>query len=309
MKLSIKLWMFALVGIFVTSTALGETGLTRVSDSVYSYLDVQQTAPASSYGANAGIIIGKDGIAVIDTLVSAKEAERFLKDIKAITDKPIKYVINTHHHLDHVFGNSAFTKLGATVVAHNHCANEMRLKSVSRLTNSHIYGLTPDDMKGTEVAFPTITFSDRMRIDLGGVVIELIYVSPSHTKGGILVHLPAEKVVFAGDILFTDRHPYMVDGDIAGWQKTLDFLAALNADKVIAGHGPLSSNKDVKEMRSYITVFDKKAKELTAGNHDLEYIVTELKKSLPARSHGEHFIRINAEYKYMGKELPTANKT
>lgn len=76
--------------------------------------------------------------------------------------------------------------------------------------------LTPEDMAGTEIAYPEITFADRLRLELGDVGVELIYIAPSHSKGSILVSLPQEKVVFSGDILFTDFHPYMWDGDIAG---------------------------------------------------------------------------------------------
>ena len=89
-------------------------GLEKIADNVYSYVDIKNGTPQKSFGANAGIIIGEDGIVVIDTLVSSKEAMRFIKDIRAVSDKPIKYVINTHYHLDHTFGNSEFVKLGAT---------------------------------------------------------------------------------------------------------------------------------------------------------------------------------------------------
>jgi cyclase len=106
-------------------------------------------------------------------------------------------------------------------------------------------------------------------------------------------------VVFAGDILFTDFHPFMGDGDIEGWRQNLDFLTILEADKIIPGHGPLSGKKDLADMKAYITVFDKKAGELAAGPGKLEEIAAELKKSLPARSRGDWLIGANLQTKYL----------
>jgi glyoxylase-like metal-dependent hydrolase (beta-lactamase superfamily II) len=286
--------------LFVVHPAYADNGLVRITDHVYAYVDSNEASPANSFGANAGIIIGEKEIAVIDTLVSSKEAKRFIRDIRKISDKPIKYVVNTHYHLDHSFGNSEFDKLGATIISHENCGDEMRLKAAEGLAGAENYGLTPEDMAGTEIAYPDVTFTDQLQLDLGDVKVNLIYVTSSHSKGSILVHVPEEKVVFAGDILFTDFHPYMGDGDIKGWQQTLDYLAALDADKIIPGHGPLSSKKDVADMKAYITVFDKKAREVAANwSGEPEAIVAEMKKYLPERTRGEWLIGANMQVKYL----------
>ena len=216
-----------------------------------------------------------------------------MKEIRKVSKKPILYVINTHYHQDHTFGNGVFSKLGATIMA-------QRLKAPGGLANAKDYGLTPEDMAGTEIAYPDMNFTGRMHLDLGGLGVELIYFSPSHSTGSILVHVPEEKAVFAGDILFTDFHPYMADGDLAGWQQSLDFLASLDADRIIPGHGPLSGKKDVAHMKVYITAFDKKAKELAAGGRGkLEDMVMEMKKSMPAMSLGEWIIGANLQGRYL----------
>ena len=294
-----RCWIGVCCFFLLVQTVRAENGLARITDHVYAYVDVQETSAANSFGANAGIIIGEKGIVVVDTLVSAKEAKRFIRDIEKISDKPILYAVNTHYHLDHSFGNAEFVKLGAKIVAHANCGDEMRQKATGALTNAGDYGLTPEDMAGTEIAYPEINFTDRLRLELGDVEVELIYIAPSHSKGSIMVSLPQEKVVFSGDILFTDFHPYMGDGDIAGWQQNLDFLADIEADKIIPGHGPLSGKKDVADMKAYITAFDKKAGELAAGSGKLEEIVAEMKKSLPARKQGEWLIGANLQIKYL----------
>jgi len=291
---------FAVCCLFlITQFAYAESGLVQISEHVYSYVDVKDGSPAYSYGANAGIVIGEDVILVVDTLVSAKEGKRLLNDIGAISDKPIKYVVNTHYHLDHTFGNAEFAGLGGDIISHVNCANAMKKGAVDTLANVNTYGLTPEEMEGTELAYPNLTFTDKMVLDLGVLEVELIYIAPSHSKGSIVVHIPAERVVFAGDILFTDFHPYMADGDITGWQETLDSIMTLNADKIIPGHGPLSTNKDLADMKAYIVSFDKTAKDLAAESNEVEYIVAELKKSMPVRTRGEGLIQANVQAKYL----------
>ncbi len=274
-------------------------GLTRITDNVYSYVGAKDGSPSNSFGANAGIVIGKDGIVVIDTLVSSKEAKRFIKDIRSVSDKPIKYVVNTHYHLDHTFGNSEFVKTWATIISSMNCRNNLKNRGEGALTNAKDYGLTEEDMQGTEISIPSLTFEKAMEIDMGNQEIELIYAGPSHTDGSIMVYLPEEKLLFTGDILFTDYHPFMADGDIEGWVKVLDYIISLDVETIIPGHGPVSSKKDVEEMKDYIIAFDKKAKELAAKSDDVEYITSEIKKALPARSQGDNLIPANIQMKYL----------
>lgn len=279
--------------------AFAQEGLTKIADNIYSYVDVKNGSPANSFAANAGIIVGKDGIVVVDTLVSAKEAQRFIRDIRKVSDKPIRYVVDTHYHLDHAFGNAEFVKLGAVVISHANDRKNLEKNGEPTLKNAKNFGLTEKDMAGTAIALPTLTFTDRMTISLGDEEIQLIYVAPSHTSGSILVNIPDKKVLFAGDVLFTDFHPFMAEGDLAGWLKNLDYIAALDVERIIPGHGPLSGKKDIAEMKGYLVAFDTKARELAAESGDAASITAELKKSLPARSQGEWMIPFNLKTKYL----------
>ncbi len=295
-----------LVFVFIGSLAFSQIALaaeklTKIADGVYSYVDTKNSTPQNSFGANAGIIIGKDGIVVIDTLVSSKEAKRFIKDIKAISKKPIKYVVNTHYHLDHTFGNADFKRLGAVIISHTNDGNNLKTHGETALKNAKNYGLSEKDMKGTKIAYPVLTFTDRIEIDLGNQKIELIYIKPSHTDGSILVYLSEKKILFAGDILFTNYYPFMGDGDIDEWVKVLDSIMTMDIEKIIPGHGPVSSKKDVEEMKDYLIAFDKKAKELAAQSNDVEYIVSEIKKSLSSRPEGGNLIPWNIQMKYLKK--------
>ncbi|MBU0484396.1 MAG: MBL fold metallo-hydrolase [Proteobacteria bacterium] len=276
-------------------------GLVKISDHVYSYLDTKGATPANSFGANAGIILGPNYIIVVDTLISATEAKRFIADIRKISDLPIKYVINTHYHLDHVFGNSEFAKLGATIISQESCKESMEKYAESTLKNIGAYGLTEQDMAGTTASYPEITFTDTMQFDLGKIKVEIMDIGHSHTKGSIAILIPAEKVLFAGDILFTNYHPFMIDGDIDGWEMTIDQLTTLEVDKIIPGHGPLSTKKDLQAMKDYILLFDKTATALAAGSNDFEQILAKMKKALPARAELGSIIGGNLKALYMKK--------
>jgi len=223
-------------GIIVGRPATAQGGLTRIADNVYAYVDVKHASPANSFGANAGIVVGRDGIVIIDTLISAKEAKRFIKDIRAISDKPIKYVVNTHMHLDHTFGNCEFSKLGAVIIAQSDGKREMREYAEPALKNASAYGLTEKDMEGMALCYPALTFDKRMEIDLGNVTVQLLHLGHSHTEGSVIVLVPDKKALFAGDILFTDYHPNLKHADIEGWVAALDSILALDAATIVPGH-------------------------------------------------------------------------
>ena len=225
---------------FAGSAAAAEK-LTQVADNVYAFLDTKQSSKDNSFGANAGIIIGRDGIVVVDTLISAREARRFIQAIRTVSEKPIRYVVNTHYHLDHAFGNAEFVKLGAVVVAQDNGRLAMIRTGEETLKAAGDFGLTPEDMQGTTIALPSLGYGDRMTIDLGDQIVELRHARRSHTDGDTIVYLPGKKVVFAGDVLFTGYHPFLAEGNIEEWCGQLDDMQAMDAELIIPGHGPLSS--------------------------------------------------------------------
>ena len=299
--ISEKLLVLVLLLFTFCDRAAAAGKLTQIAENVYAYVDTKNSSKNSSFGANAGIIIGKEGIVVVDTLISAKEAKRFIRDIRAISRKPIKYVINTHYHLDHAFGNSEFAKLGAVIIAQENAGKAMENSASETLKHIGDYGLTPDDMKGTTPAYPVLSYGDRMTINTGGQQIVLIHARHSHTDGDTLVYLPDKKVLFAGDILFTDYHPFLGEGNIEGWAKELDEIKSMDVEKIIPGHGPLSGKKDIEDMKVYILMFDQKAKELASQTDDVKKIAAAIQSALPQRAEGIWLITPNIQMKYLKK--------
>jgi cyclase len=291
--------LFPLLALLHATQAVAD--LTKVADGVYSYVGGKDASAAHSFAANAGIVIGRDGILVVDTLISAREAQRFLADIRKVSDKPIRYVVNTHTHFDHAFGNCVFAKEGAVVISQLADRDMLERTGAATLRDIGNFGLKPEEMAGTEIALPALAFGDRMRIDLGGETVEVIHVAPSHTGGSVIVSLPAKKLLFAGDILFTDFHPFLADGDIPGWTKTLDAILAMDVDRIVPGHGPLSTKTDVREMKEYLLLFDARARELASTSQDAEAIAAEMKKVLPKRSLADWMIGYNVKSRYLRK--------
>jgi len=273
--------------------------LIKVSDHVYSYADTKDPSPANSFGANAGVIVTDEGLIVIDTLISAKEAQRFIADIKEISNQPFKYAVNTHYHLDHSFGNAEFKKLGAVIISQEKDRGALAEKGEEILKDASTYGLTPEEMEGTEIAVPSLSFEKAVSIELGGVLVKLIYAGPSHSKGSLMVYVPQEKVLFAGDILFTDYHPYMADGVVAGWLTVLDYISTLDVTAIVPGHGPLSTQKDIADMKDYLLAFDTKARELAKKKATPEELAVELKAALPVRSWLDWVIAVNLKALYL----------
>ena len=291
-----------IAGIFIAGSSLAGSKLTRISDSIYAYVGADDDSPSNSFGANAGIIVGQDAILVVDTLISNNKAKAFIKDIRAITGKPIKFVVNTHAHLDHSFGNNEFEEMDATIISHANAMRYMKKASKKILENVEIYfGLTKEEMAGTRIVYPHLAFSQGMEVDLGGLQVEIRYIAHSHSNGSVYVYCPAQKVLFTGDILFTDFYPNMSSADVNGWVETIDHLMSLDIERIVPGHGPLSVKKDLTDQRDYLLIFDKKAKELSASENDRKLVAEKLKGLIPKKQHGERLIKSSLR-KYMPKK-------
>jgi quinoprotein relay system zinc metallohydrolase 2 len=186
--------------------------------------------------ANAGFIVGRDAVAVIDTLGSAKVATELRDAVRGVTDKPIRFVINTHMHPDHVFGNAAFKKDAPSFVANRKLARGLASRADRYLAANRAM-LGPEAFEGIEIVLPAVSVEDSMRLDLGGRSLLLETQPTAHTDNDLIITDEETGTLFLGDLLFSGHVP-TIDGSIRGWLAVIDRLKERKAARVVPGHGP-----------------------------------------------------------------------
>lgn len=217
-------------------------------------LTVEQAAPGvyvhhgrhlnieAGYGGdicNVGFIVGSKGVAVVDSGGSPKVGRELREAIRKVTDLPILYVINTHFHPDHVFGNAAFKGDHAEFVGHHNVAAGMMQRRDAYLKNQPAW--VGKDAEGSEMIPPTLSISGVQTLDLGGRVLQLSAQAAAHTNSDLTVFDQQTATLWTGDLLFIERTP-SADGDIRGWLQVIEQLRLIPAQRVIPGHGPVASD-------------------------------------------------------------------
>jgi quinoprotein relay system zinc metallohydrolase 2 len=225
--------------------------ISEVAPGIYVYIGANELMNAQNFGAiaNIGFVVGAEAVAVIDTGGSVREGRALREAVQRVTDKEIKYVINTHAHPDHVFGNAAF-EAAAIFVAHHNLPRALAtngpfyIRTFRRQMESVL-----DDVK---IVPPTFVVDDEVKLDLGHRILTVKAWRTSHTDNDLTVFDPVSGVLFAGDLLFVQHVP-VLDGSVIGWLKTIDDLARIPAARVVPGHGRVSDWPDaLAAERAYL---------------------------------------------------------
>jgi len=221
-------------------------------------------------GGNIGISTGEDGLYIIDDQLRPI-TDQLLKAIRKISNKPIRFVINTHYHADHVGGNETIGNAGAVLIAHENIRKRMTTEQVSIFMNN----TTPPYPKG---ALPVVTFNDRLSLHLNGETATAYYVANGHTDGDSIIHFPVSNVIHMGDMFFNGLYPY-VDLDAGGSMQGLVAAANLalsmadESTRIIPGHGPLGMTEDLKNYRDYLVQAGANVQTLIDEGMDLVQII------------------------------------
>jgi cyclase len=221
-------------------------------------------------GGNIGVSIGDDGVFLIDDQF-APLTPKILAAVKALSDKPIRFVLNTHWHFDHTGGNENLGKAGVTIVAHDNVYKRMSAEGVIELLKVK---LPPSSKEG----LPVITFNDTVTFHINGDEVTSYHVPPAHTDGDSFVRFKTANVVHTGDVFAAYRYPFIDvenGGSVKGIVKALDkLIPTLDENtKVIPGHGPLSGKKDVIAYRNMIAKVGTRVEALVKSGKSLEQVV------------------------------------
>lgn len=270
------------------------SGLDQVADGCWAFMQ-----PDGSWGLNnAGLITDGDASLLVDTLFDARLTASMLTMMREAIPaaRDIGTVVNTHANGDHCWGNQEVR--GAEIIASRRSAEEMsevppalmaKLGKVARLAVAlgpagrgigwltrrlelepiasvieaapYILDIFGDfHFEGIDLVLPTRTFDDQLSLKVGQKKVELIEVGPAHTKGDVIIHVPDDRVVYTGDILFIGGHPVMWEGPVQNWVDACRRIEAMDVDVIVPGHGPRTDKAGVAKVRHYLETLDAEAK-------------------------------------------------
>jgi cyclase len=213
----------------------------EVGSGVYAYVQLD-----GSWGLNnCGFLIGRDAVTVVDTCFTEGRTRAFVDAVAGVTPRPLRTLINTHHHGDHTHGN--FLVPSATIIGHERCREEV-------LASGHIASAFFQGVEwgNLEVAPPFVTFADELNVYVDDRKVELLFMGPAHTTNDIVAWLPEERLLFAGDLVFNGGTPFVVMGSVAGSLDAIERLKELAPDVIVPGHGAVCGRDALDAQARYL---------------------------------------------------------
>jgi len=251
-----------------------EKGLLDLGHGGYAWLQ-----PDGGWGwSNAGLVTDREHALLVDTLFDVRLTKEMLDAMhRAAPNARIEQLVNTHSNGDHCNGNQLVK--GAQIIASKATADELAHESPRMMTSLmkqapqmgelgafFLYCFGAFHFEEVEQTLPTRTFEGALDVRVGDKQVQLKQVGPAHTRGDTIVHVPADRVVFTGDILFIEGHPIIWAGPVGNWIDACNHIASLDVDLVVPGHGPVTDKRGVRAVRDYLVyVRDEAKKRYDAG--------------------------------------------
>jgi glyoxylase-like metal-dependent hydrolase (beta-lactamase superfamily II) len=204
--------------------------------------------------SNAGFVVTQAGVVVVDALGSPSLAQKLIAEIKVITSQKIVAVVVSHYHADHVYGLQEFKKIGATIYAQGEGRNYLSSETAKQRLIASRVDFAPWVNENTKLIPADVWIDQKLKLTIGGVDFLISRVGPAHAPEDLMVYVPSEKVLFAGDLVFRGRIPFVGNADSRGWLVALDEIEKLNPNIVIPGHGNYSIKpaEDIAFTRDYL---------------------------------------------------------
>jgi glyoxylase-like metal-dependent hydrolase (beta-lactamase superfamily II) len=255
--------------------------------------------------SNAGFVVTSDGVVVFDSLGTPSLAYKLVQKIKAITDQPIKKVVVSHYHADHIYGLQVFEELGAEIIAPYGAQKYIQSDAAKSRLEERQLSLAPWVNEDTHLVLPDTTVSSSTKFTQGGLTFTLNFMGKAHSDGDMTMLVEPDKVLFSGDIIFQKRIPFVGNADSKKWLDTLTKLETGGLTALVPGHGPASKDPQntISLTRRYLAYL---RKVMGTGIEDLApfdevYAKADWSefKDLPAFEEGN---RINAYQVYLSME-------
>ena len=272
---------------------------------------------------NNGWVVFEDYVLVIDANFPSG-AEEVLPKIRAVTDKPIRFAFDTHHHGDHAYGNQVWVENGATPVAHTGVIEEMKRYETG------YYGQKPGrweetaaqrpDVKASRLKPPSVLFPREMIFDDGKHRVELIHLGVAHTYGDAVAWLPKERILFTGDLCVNGAYNFVGDGDTEKWIATLDAARRLGARTICPGHGPRGTDAMLVDQQAFFKALRQQVDALVRARKSAREVrdsVEKIRAELSGNAQIARYVSLRSlpyqvEKVYTeltGQQLPEARKT
>jgi glyoxylase-like metal-dependent hydrolase (beta-lactamase superfamily II) len=204
--------------------------------------------------SNAGFVVTPKGVVVIDALGSPILAKKLIAEIARITPQKVVAVIVSHYHADHVYGLQEFKKIGAKIYAQGEGRNYLSSETAKQRLIASRIDFAPWVNANTQLVAADVWIDQKTKLNIGGIEFLVTRVGPAHAPEDLMVYVPSEKVLFAGDLVFRGRIPFVGNADSKGWISALDEIEKLKPQVVIPGHGAYSTkpSEDIAFTRNYL---------------------------------------------------------
>lgn len=255
---ALNLPLFFLGLILISQDSLAEVAVTPVQVGAHSYYVLGEAGAASSanegYMSNAGFVVTDEGVVVFDTLGTAVLGQKLVAAIKKVTTKPIKRLIVSHYHADHIYGMQVFQDLGVEIWAHMLGQEYFHSEAAAKLMVQRREDLFPWVDEKSRLVAADKWLSGDVDFKMGELHFQLRHVGPAHAPDDMVMFVKEDSVLYAGDLVFIGRVPFVGDADSRSWLVALDKVIDFNPRFMITGHGPASNApiQDLKFTRDYL---------------------------------------------------------